>query len=119
MSRLRGPKPYGLTVVRAAWPQRRGSKISCARCEGLSPPRPPIEKDLALLERPKDDFDRIVLTERLVEAGLTLILEAEADTNGPWLRRALLVRNGLMVALLALCPIRLKNFAALEMGRSC
>jgi hypothetical protein len=71
-----------------------------------------------LLERPKDDFDRIVLTERLVEAGLTLILEAEADINGPRLRRAHLVRNGLMVALLALCPIRLKNFAALEMGRS-
>jgi integrase len=29
-----------------------------------------------------------------------------------------LFRNGLMVALLALCPIRLKNFAALEIGRS-
>jgi hypothetical protein len=27
------------------------------------------------------------------------------------------VRNGLMVALLALCPIRLKNFAALERPR--
>src|SRR4029077_17104972 len=27
-------------------------------------------------------------------------------------------RNGLMVALLAYCPIRLKNFAALEIGRS-
>src|SRR5262249_42956280 len=26
------------------------------------------------------------------------------------------VRNGLMVALLALCPIRLKNFAGLEIG---
>ena len=71
-----------------------------------------------LLERPKSDFDRIVLTERLVEAGLTLIREGEAGTNGPWLRRALLVRNGLMVALLAACPIRLKNFAALEIGTS-
>jgi len=77
-----------------------------------------IGKDLALLERPKNDFDRIVLTERLVEAGLTLIREADADTHGPPLRRALLVRNGLMVALLAPCPIRLKNFAALEIGRS-
>jgi hypothetical protein len=63
-----------------------------------------IGKDLALLERPKNDFDRIVLTERLVEAGLTLIREADADTHGPPLRRALLVRNGLMVALLALAP---------------
>ena len=32
-----------------------------------------LEKDLVLLERPKNDFDRIVLSERLVEAGLTLI----------------------------------------------
>ena len=77
-----------------------------------------IEKDLVLLERPKNDFDRIVLTERLVEAGLALIHEGEADTHGSWLRRALRVRNGLMVALLAACPIRLKNFAALEIGRS-
>jgi len=29
-----------------------------------------------------------------------------------------MVRNGLMLALLAQCPIRLKNFAALEIGRS-
>jgi hypothetical protein len=28
------------------------------------------------------------------------------------------VRNGLMVAMLAMYPIRLKNFAALEIGRS-
>src|SRR5262249_56932256 len=28
------------------------------------------------------------------------------------------VRNGLMMALLALCPIRLKNFAALEIGHT-
>jgi integrase len=34
------------------------------------------------------------------------------------LGRACQVRNGLMVALLALCPIRLKNFTALDIGRS-
>jgi hypothetical protein len=30
--------------------------------------------------------------------------------------RARGVRNGLMIALLAVCPIRLKNFAALALG---
>jgi integrase len=75
-----------------------------------------IGKELALLERPKDKFDRVVLTERLVEAGLTLFREAEADIHGLPLGRALATRNGLMVALLAPCPIRLKNFAALEIG---
>jgi integrase len=77
-----------------------------------------IGRDLMLLEQPKDDLARNVAPERLVEAGLTLIREAEADNDGPWLRRALFVRNGLMVALLALCPIRLRNFVSLEIGRS-
>ena len=58
------------------------------------------------------------MTEVLVEAGLTLIHQAESSPNMTELARACQVRNGLMVALLALCPIRLKNFVALEIGRS-
>jgi integrase len=77
-----------------------------------------IGKDLALVARPRSKFDRMVLTEVLVEAGLTLIHEAEHSQNLTKLARAYQVRNGLMVALLALCPIRRKNFAALEIGRS-
>ena len=68
--------------------------------------------------RPRSKFDRLVLTEVLVEAGLSLIAEAETTTSLTSLQRARQVRNGLMVALLALCPIRLKNFAALEIGRT-
>jgi integrase len=77
-----------------------------------------IEKDLALVMRPRSKFDRMVLAEVLVEAGLTLIHQAEAAHGLTSLARARQARNGLMVALLALCPIRLKNFAALEIGRS-
>jgi integrase len=58
------------------------------------------------------------LTECLVEAGLTLIAEAETSDGLTKLARARMVRNGLMVALLACCPIRLENFAGLEIGRS-
>jgi site-specific recombinase XerD len=36
----------------------------------------------------------------------------------PKLTRARMFRNGLMIALLGYCPIRLKNFASLEIGRS-
>jgi integrase len=76
-----------------------------------------IEKDLALVMQPRSKFDRLVFTERLAEAGLTLVAEAEKFvTNG--FARARGVRNGLMIALLALCPIRLKNFAALEIGHT-
>jgi integrase len=76
-----------------------------------------IEKDLALEMEPRSKFDRLVLTGQLVEAGLMLVAEAQefATTD---LARARGVRNGFMIALLALCPIRLKNFAALEIGQT-
>jgi integrase len=77
-----------------------------------------IDRDLAFVMRPRSKFDRMVLTEVLVEAGLTLIHEAEISPHLTEPARAWQVRNGLMVALLAFCPIRRKNFAALEIGRS-
>ena len=77
-----------------------------------------IEKDLALVMQPKSKFDRLVYTHILVEAGMTLMAEADAATHRSALARARQFRNGLMVALLALHPIRLKNFAALEIGRN-
>jgi hypothetical protein len=76
-----------------------------------------IEKDLALVMQPRSKFDRLVFTERLVEAGLTLVSEAKEFAKND-LTRARGVRNGLMIALLALCPIRPKNFAALEIGQT-
>jgi integrase len=76
-----------------------------------------IEKDLALIMQPRSKYDRLVLTDRLVEAGLTLMAEAELSTHTE-VARAKGMRDGLMIALLALCPIRLKNFAALEIGQT-
>jgi integrase len=76
-----------------------------------------IEKDLALITVSRSKYDRLVMTERLLEAGLTLIAEAEAFAKSDF-ARAKGARNGLMIALLALCPIRIKNFAALELGRT-
>ena len=74
-----------------------------------------IEKDIALVMIPRSKADRLVLTERLVEAGLTLIREAEMFGKTA-LARAVGVRNGLLIALLALHPIRIKNFAALTIA---
>jgi integrase len=76
-----------------------------------------IERELYSEQRPRSKWDRVVTTDILVDAGRTLIAEAEI-TKRPMLSRARMFRNGLMVALLAYCPIRLKNFAALEIGRS-
>src|SRR5215211_2004426 len=66
---------------------------------------------------PRSKFDRLVFTGRLVEAGLILVSEAQQFAKND-LARARGVRNGVMIALLALCPIRLKNFADLEIGRT-
>jgi integrase len=77
-----------------------------------------IGKDLALVARPRSKFDRLVLIEVLAAAGMKLIDEAEHSPNLTKVDRACRVRNGLMVALLAFCPIRRKNFAGLEIGRS-
>lgn len=74
-----------------------------------------IEKDLALVMVPRSKFDRLVFTERLANAGLTLITKAQQFAKND-LNRAIGVRNGLMIAVLAFDPIRLKNFAALKVG---
>jgi hypothetical protein len=77
-----------------------------------------IACDRDLDANPKPRFDRIVTSERLVEAGLGLIRSARRK---PRLRkhwRATMIRNGLMVALLGQVPIRLKNFASLTLGQS-
>jgi integrase len=76
-----------------------------------------IEKDLALVMEPRSKIDRLVFTGRLVEAGLKLVAEAQQLAPNEF-SRARGVRNGLMIALLALCPIRIKNFATLEIGSS-
>jgi len=92
-------------------------------CELIDPARDlswlvEIEKDLAMQVRPRSKTNRWVLTEVLVEAGLTLISEAENSRKMSKLAQARQIRNGLMVAMLAMHSVRLKNFAALEIGRN-
>ena len=76
-----------------------------------------IEKDRELVMEPRSKFDRLIFTQLLAQAGLTLVAEAQQFTKND-LDRARGVRNGLMIALLAYCPMRIKNFATLEIGRT-
>ena len=77
-----------------------------------------IENDLALEMEPAPKFDRIVTSDRIILAGLTLTQEAETANAMTPLKRAHSYRNGLMIALLGLCPIRLKNFSNLTLDRN-
>jgi hypothetical protein len=67
---------------------------------------------------PRSKTDRLVLTQVLVEAGLTLSAEADANQKMGKFRRAVQFRDGLMIAILARHPIRNKNFTALEIGKT-
>jgi hypothetical protein len=77
-----------------------------------------IENDLAFVMEPRSKADRLILTQVLVEAGLTLTAEADANPKMGRFRRAVQVRDGLMIAILARHPIRNKNFAALEIVKT-
>ena len=76
-----------------------------------------IEADLRYEARPRPKYHRIVSSERLLALGLELIRRGETSKHLTDLARARLVRDGLMIALLALCPIRLSNLAELRVGR--
>jgi hypothetical protein len=77
-----------------------------------------IENDLALEMRPASKFHRIVDSDVIIDAGLILMEEADAANQKTALDRAILYRNGLMIALLALCPIRPKNFSSLVLDQN-
>lgn len=105
-----------VTVAHWIYALRRAAQFMAPSCDFFWLAE--IGKDLALVVCPRSKFDRVVSTEVLVEAGFTLIHEAEISANLSPLGRARQVRNGLMVSMLAFHPIRRKNYAALEIGRS-
>ena len=76
-----------------------------------------LEADLRYDARPRPKYHRIVSSERLLVLGLELIRRGETSKHLTDLGRARLVRDGLMIALLTLCPIRLRNLAELGVGR--
>jgi hypothetical protein len=77
-----------------------------------------IATDLDLVAYRKERFDRIISSEVLVRAGLTLVKEAQLARRRRPIWRAGQIRDGLMIAMLAYHPIRLRTFSELELGRS-
>ena len=76
-----------------------------------------VEAQLRRSARPREKFSRMVGSEELVEAGLVLMQEAREAKSGS-AGQARTFRNGLIIALLAVCPIRVGSFASLTLGRS-
>jgi integrase/recombinase XerD len=59
---------------------------------------------------------RVVATDRLLELGYELMSTADAGSERPNVGRAAHYRDGLMIALLALRPFRIHNFASITIG---
>jgi site-specific recombinase XerD len=104
------------TLVASIWCLRRAARymVPSLQLEWLTE----IAKDLALVAYPRSKSDRWVLPERLIAAGLTLIRETEASKTMTKVSQAAQVRNGLMLVMEGFHPIRLRNLAQLEIGRS-
>jgi integrase len=77
-----------------------------------------VELDLQDVMQPHSKAHRLVFSNRIVAAGLELIKRADMEGGHTILQRATDARDGLMIALLAVCPIRLKNFHSLSIGKS-
>ncbi len=115
VAELKGRKVSSVTIWNCIYKLRRASQL-------LDPKRDfgwliEVENEAALVMTPRSKFDRLVLTNRLVEAGLTLISETKKHAKSRF-DRARGIRNGLMIVILALTQVRLKNFVALEIGSS-
>jgi hypothetical protein len=113
-----------LEVARAAWGSvtlaysvykiRRVAEILCPDSD-LRWLRE-LEADLRFDMRPKRRPENFT-TQELTEAGLSLFRQADLSETLSPVKKAVLARNGLMVAVLALHPMRHKNFYELTLGR--
>ena len=72
---------------------------------------------LAFAAKPRDKRPRVVTSDRIVALGLSLMDSADRECQ-PRFLTAVGYRDGLLLAFLALCPIRLSNFAGLRLGAS-
>lgn len=77
-----------------------------------------IVLDLEDQKRPTPKGPRVMNSDKIFEAGVRLIGRADTDTRRTDMQRARMARDGLLIAFLAVCPIRLKNLASLTIGKT-
>ena len=77
-----------------------------------------VARRLDLRAKPRDKRNEVVGIKELFRLGLQLMDQAEKTENSTSFRRAMLHRDGLIIALSAADPLRLDNIAALEIGRT-
>ena len=99
MATLTGQKVSSVTALNCIYMLRRAAELLAPNSDFTWLAE--IEKDLALLVEPRSKLDRVVSCRTAGRGGLTLIEEAKDHTRAEFIR-ARGIRNGLMLALLAL-----------------
>jgi integrase/recombinase XerD len=77
-----------------------------------------LARRLKLRAKPRDKRNDVVPIKELFQLGLRLMDQAERIAKATNCFRALLYRDGLIIAILAADPLRLANITALEIGRT-
>ena len=77
-----------------------------------------VARRLELRAKPRDKRNDVVSIKELFQLGRQLMDQAEKNASATNSFRALLYRDGLIIALLAADPLRLANITALEIGRT-
>lgn len=77
-----------------------------------------LVRRLEMRAKPRDKRNDVVSIKELFQLGLQLMDQAEKTSGATDFFRALLFRDGLIVALLAADPLRLANSTAQEIGRT-
>ena len=77
-----------------------------------------LARRLELRAKPRDKRNEVVSIRELFQLGQQLMDQAEKSTSATNSFRALLFRDGLIIALLAADPLRLANATAQEIGRT-
>ena len=76
-----------------------------------------VIKNLAREVEPVSKRDRIQEPAALIELGIELMASAPAEAHRSYLMRSTMFRDGLQIALLAMRPLRMRNFRSIEIGR--
>ena len=77
-----------------------------------------IARRLDLRAKPRDRRKDVVEIKDLYRLGMRLMKQAETSASSGSLARAVLYRDGLLIALMSADPLRLANMVALEIGRT-
>jgi integrase len=76
-----------------------------------------LKRRLLARGKPEDRFERLVPAHQTLDLGIALMEAADSLPTSGWMEREIQFRDGLIIAILSLWPIRRRSLAALTLDR--